>query len=120
MPNTSDVLAPCRMQLPHANFPELVPNKFRKVYFANVNFSFLGRGFPFLSSGCYFGLVFQLRLGASDCPSGLAFCFMGPWTFGWICCSQLPYHPVKNRMHSTSFTAQGGTHRLWGSSSSGL
>ena len=27
---------------------------------------------------------------------GLAFCFMGPWTFAWIGCPQLPHHPYKN------------------------
>ena len=35
-------------------------------------------------------------LGAPDCSPGLAFCFMGPWTFAWICCPQLPYLPCKN------------------------
>ena len=38
----------------------------------------------------------------------LAFCFMGPWTFAWICCPQLPYHPCKNRTHSTCFCSTGG------------
>ena len=28
---------------------------------------------------------------------------MGPWTFAWICCSQLPCHTCKNGTHSTSF-----------------
>ena len=28
----------------------------------------------------------HLRLGASDCSPGLAFCFVGPRTYAWICC----------------------------------
>ena len=47
------------------------------------------------------GAGFQLHLGASDCAPELAFCFMGPWTFAWICCAQLPYHPCKNGTHTT-------------------
>ena len=43
--------------------------------------------------------------------SWASICFMGPWTFAWIRCPQLPYHPCKNRTHSTCFTAQGGTRR---------
>ena len=27
----------------------------------------------------------------------------GPWTFAWICCPQLPYHPCKSGTHSTCF-----------------
>ena len=54
---------------------------------------------------------FHLRLGASDCSPALAFCFMGPWTFAWICCPQLPYHPCKNGTHSTSFYSTGGDSR---------
>ena len=61
--------------------------------------------------GCSSCPGFHLRLGASDCFSGLAFCFMGPWTFAQICCPQLPYHPNKNGTHSTCFTAQGSTRR---------
>ena len=30
------------------------------------------------------------------------------WTFAWICCSQLPYHPCKNGTHSTCFYSTGG------------
>ena len=52
---------------------------------------------------------FHLGLGASDCSPSLAFCFMGPWTFAWICCPQLPYHhPCKNGTHSTCFYSTGG------------
>ena len=58
--------------------------------------------------GCCSSPGFHLRLGASDCSLGLAFCFMGPWTFSWICCPQLPYHPCKNRTHSTYFYSTGG------------
>ena len=58
--------------------------------------------------GCYSCPAFRLRLGASDCSPGLAFCFMGSWTFAWICCPQLPYHPCKNGMHSTCFYSTGG------------
>ena len=36
-------------------------------------------------------------------PHGLAFCFMGPWTFAWIRSPQLPHHPYKNGAHSISF-----------------
>ena len=53
---------------------------------------------------------FHLRPGASDCSPGLAFRFMGPWAFAWICCSQLPYHPCKNGTHSTSLYSTGGAH----------
>ena len=35
---------------------------------------------------------FHLRLGASDCSPRL-FCFVGPWTFAWICCPQ-PLPPM--------------------------
>ena len=53
-----------------------------------------------------------LGLGASETFPGLAFCFMGPWTFAWICCPQFPYRPCKNRTHSTYFYSTGGT-RHW-------
>ena len=54
----------------------------------------------------------HLRLGASDYFPGLAFCFMGPWAFAWICCPQLPHRPCKNGTHSTCFySTQGGTRR---------
>ena len=33
---------------------------------------------------------------------------MGPWTFAWICCPQLPYHPCQNGTHSTCFCSTGG------------
>ena len=35
-------------------------------------------------------------------------CFMVSWTFAWICCPQLPFHPCKNRTHSTCFYSTGG------------
>ena len=35
--------------------------------------------------GCCSCTGFHLRLRASDCFPGLAFCFRGPWTFAWIC-----------------------------------
>ena len=46
-------------------------------------------------------LLLQHRLPPSSwsltqSSSALAFCFMGPWTFAWICCPQLPYHSCKN------------------------
>ena len=41
-------------------------------------------------------------------PHVLAFCFMGLWTFAWICCPQLPHHPYKNGTHSTCFYSTGG------------
>ena len=64
--------------------------------------------FPWFSSrGCCSCPGFHLRLGASDCSPGLAFCFMGLCTFAWIC----PYHRCKNGTHSTCFTAQRGTRR---------
>ena len=53
---------------------------------------------------------FHLRLGASDCSPGLASCFMGPWTFAWICCPQLSYHPCKNGTHRTCFYSTWGAH----------
>ena len=40
--------------------------------------------------GSWVLLLPLLLLGASDCSPGLAFCFMGPWTFAWLCCPQLP------------------------------
>ena len=66
----------------------------------------------FSGPGCCSCPGFHLRLGASDCCSGLAFCFMGPWTFAWICCLQLPCHPCKTGRTAHVFTAQGGTRRL--------
>ena len=33
---------------------------------------------------------------------------MGLWTFAWICCPQLPYHPCKTGTHSTCFYSTGG------------
>ena len=45
----------------------------------------------------------ELHPGASDCAYELAFAFMVLRTNSWICCCQLPYHPCKNRTHSTSF-----------------
>ena len=42
---------------------------------------------------------FHLRLGALDCSPGLAFRFMGPWTFAWMWCPQLPYRRCKNGTH---------------------
>ena len=59
-----------------------------------------------LGSGCCSCPGFHLR--ASDCSPGLAFCFMVPWTFAWICCLQLPYHPRKNMTHNTCFYSTGG------------
>ena len=41
---------------------------------------------------------------------GLAFCFMGPWTFAWMWCPQLPYHLCKNGTHSTCFYSTRGAH----------
>ena len=55
---------------------------------------------------------FRLCVGASDCAPGLAFCFMGPWTFAWICCLQLPHHRcAKPGRTAHLFTAQGGKRR---------
>ena len=56
---------------------------------------------------------FSIRLGASDCSPGLAFCFMSPWTFAWICCPQLPYGTTCAKTGRTAhvFAAQGGTRR---------
>ena len=62
----------------------------------------------FSGLGCCSGPGFRLRLGASNCSPGLAFCFMGPWTFAWVCCPQLPDHPCKNGTHSTCFYSTGG------------
>ena len=64
--------------------------------------------------GCCSCPGFRLCLGASDCSHKLAFCFMGPWTFAWICCPQLPYHLCKNGMHSIFFTVQEVTLRFKG------
>ena len=61
----------------------------------------------FLGPGCCSCPSFHLRLGASDCSPGLAFCFMGPWTFAWICCSR-----AKTGRTAHVFTAQEGTRRL--------
>ena len=65
----------------------------------------------FSGPGCCSSPGFHLRLGASDCFPALAFCFRGPWTFAWICCPQLPYHPRKTGRTAHVFTAQGGTRR---------
>ena len=62
----------------------------------------------FLSLECCPRPGFHLRLGASDCAPGLAFCFMAPWTFARICCPQLPDHRCKNGTHSTCFYSTGG------------
>ena len=51
----------------------------------------------FSGSGCCSSPGFHLRLGASDCCLELAFCFMGPWTFAWICCPATPLPPVQKR-----------------------
>ena len=59
-------------------------------------------------AGCH------LRLGASDCAPGLAFCFMGPWTFARICCPQLPTTGAKTARTAHVFTSQGGTRRQKG------
>ena len=57
----------------------------------------------FSGPGCCSCPGFHLHLGASDRSPGLAFCFMGPQTFAWICCPQLPCHRCKNGTHSTCF-----------------
>ena len=64
----------------------------------------------FFCSGCcsYFGL--HLSLGASHCAPGLAFCFMGHWTFAWICYLQLPCHPYKNGDAQHMFLQDRGAH----------
>ena len=74
----------------------------------------------FSGLGCCSGPGFHLRLGASHCSPGLAFCFMGPWTFAWICCPQLPDHPCKNGTHSTCFYSTGGHAPSFGDLSAGL
>ena len=59
----------------------------------------------------------HLRLGASDCAPGLAalaFCFLGPWTFAWICCPQPPQPVQKPGRSAQVFAAQGGTRRKMG------
>ena len=65
----------------------------------------------FSGPGCCSCPGFHLRLGASDDSPGLAFCFVGPWTFSWICCPQLPQHPCKTGRPAQVLTAQGGTRR---------
>ena len=62
----------------------------------------------FSGPGCCSSPGSQSHLVPADSAPELAFCFMGPWTFAWICCPQLPYHPCKNGTHGT---AQGGTRR---------
>ena len=62
--------------------------------------------------GCCSTPGFHLRLGASYCSLALAVCFMGPWTFAWICGLQLPYHPCKNGTHSTIGDRRGTTQKL--------
>ena len=58
---------------------------------------------------------FQLHLGASNCAPELAFCYMGSWTFAWICCPQLPHDPCKTGTLSTSFcNTRGHTSSLRG------
>ena len=61
-----------------------------------------------LGPGCCSCTGFHLRLGASDCSPGLAFCFMGPWTFAWICCPQLLTTHAKTGHTAHAFTAQAG------------
>ena len=34
---------------------------------------------------------------------------MGPWTFAWICCPQLPHYPYKNGTHNTIGDRKGTT-----------
>ena len=66
----------------------------------------------FSCPGCCPGL--QFRLGASDCAFVLGVCFMGLWTFTWICCPQLPHRPCKNGTHSTCFyITEGGARRFY-------
>ena len=60
---------------------------------------------------------FHLRLGASDCSSGLAFCLVGPWRFAWISRPHLPHHRTKTKKRTAHvFAAQGGTRRKLGDS----
>ena len=62
----------------------------------------------FSGLGCSPCPGFRLCVGASDCAPGPAFCFMGPCTFAWICCLQLPHHRGKTGTHSTCFYSTGG------------
>ena len=64
----------------------------------------------FLVLGAAPSTASTVRLGASDCSPGLAFCFLAPWAFPWICCPQLPYRPFENGTHSTCFYSTGGYH----------
>ena len=61
--------------------------------------------------GCCSCTGLHLRLRASDCAPGLVLCFMGPWTFAWIGCPQLPTTHAKAGRTAHAFTAQGGTRR---------
>ena len=65
----------------------------------------------FSGPGCCSCPGVHLRFRASDCSPGLAFCFMGPWTFAWMWCPRLPYDQCKQRTAHV-FTAQGGTRRM--------
>ena len=58
------------------------------------------------STGCFSCPGFHLHLGASDCSPGLAFCFMGLWTFATT--------RAKTGRTAHVFIAQGGTHRIKG------
>ena len=73
--------------------------------------AFIKHALTFLVFWSWVLLLFQLPPWSQSprlFPLVLAFCFMGPSTSAWICCLQLPYHPCKNRTHSTCFYSTGG------------
>ena len=63
-------------------------------------------GFPVLGAGD--APPPELHPGAPKCAPGLAFALMALRANSWICCPQLPYHPCKNRTHSTCFCGTRG------------
>ena len=73
----------------------------------------------FSGPGCCSCPGFHLRLGTSDCSRGLAFCFMGTWTFAWICCPQRPLPPVQKRDAQHMFLQHRGRKRRYSARNSG-
>ena len=63
----------------------------------------------FSGPGCCSGPGFHLRLEASQCSPRLAFCFMGPRTFAWICCPQAPLPRVQKRDSQHMFLQHRGS-----------
>ena len=84
----------------HINFREIPPGVLQHVLTVLVS----GAGFCSCPG-------FHLRLRASDCSPGLAFCFTEPWTLLGSAARNSPTTRAKTGRTAHVFTAQGGTRR---------